>query len=458
MIFSLDVRRARKGDCLLLHFGSKAEPGLIMIDGGPKSVYAPHLKPRLVQIRNARGLKAEQPLPVDVLMVSHVDDDHIQGILDFTKEEKDKVASHKPRFLNVFSLWHNSFDEIIGSEPAELTAKVAGTFKTEASTGSVELSDDKVADVEDIFLDDGAGGDGEDDQANAEIVGSTLKVLASISQGFRLRTDAEGLGYGRNAEFGGKLIFAAAGAKATQVAGSLKATVVGPMHDELEALHEKHQEWLEELKKKGQSPEEALAAYVDKSVPNLSSIVVLMELGGNTMLLTGDARGDKILEGLQLVGRLGKGDDSTIKVDILKVPHHGSSNNLDNDFFERIIAGHYVFSGNGEHGNPERESLEMLLKARGAADYQIHLTYALDEIDEEREKDWNKERNKETARKKKSGKGKVRPKWSPEDNGLVALFDANPAFKAKLRIVAEDKAHVIDLADRLGDSWPALAN
>ena len=28
MIFSLDVRRARKGDCLLLHFGTKAKPGL----------------------------------------------------------------------------------------------------------------------------------------------------------------------------------------------------------------------------------------------------------------------------------------------------------------------------------------------------------------------------------------------------------------------------------------------
>ena len=36
MIFSLDVRRARKGDCLLLHFGTKDEPGLVMIDGGPK--------------------------------------------------------------------------------------------------------------------------------------------------------------------------------------------------------------------------------------------------------------------------------------------------------------------------------------------------------------------------------------------------------------------------------------
>ena len=45
----------------------------------------------------------------------------------------------------------------------------------------------------------------------------------------------------------------------------------------------------------------------------------------------------------------------TMHVDLLKVPHHGSANNLDDDFFERITADHYVFSGDGEHGNPERE-------------------------------------------------------------------------------------------------------
>jgi len=56
------------------------------------------------------------------------------------------------------------------------------------------------------------------------------------------------------------------------------------------------------------TPEEALAAYVDKSVPNLSSLVVLAKAGGKTMLLTGDARGDKILEGLELVGALKKGE------------------------------------------------------------------------------------------------------------------------------------------------------
>jgi len=456
VIFSLDVRRARKGDCLLLHFGTKKQPGLIMIDGGPKSVYAPHLKPRLTKIREARGIKNNDPLPVDVLMVSHVDDDHIQGILDFTREEIANVQAHRPRLLNVFSLWHNSFDDIIGSQPKEITANVNATFKAEASTGAVDLSDEKIGSVEEIFLDRNPGGN---EDADAEVVGSSLKVLASIAQGFRLRADAERLGYTRNAEFGGKLIVTAEDMAPTIVSESLDVTVIGPMLEEIQALHKDHQKWLEDLKKKGKTSEEALAAYVDKSVPNLSSIVVLIEVDKKRMLLTGDARGDKVLKGLQLTGKLGKGKKTKIKVNLLKVPHHGSSNNLDNDFFERVIAEHYVFSGDGEHGNPERETMEMLLRARKDEDYQIHLTYDLKDIDEKREEDWNKERNKQIARKKKnSGKGNVRDQWSAKDHGLVAFFNANPGFKKKLRIVDKAKPHIIDLGDPLTAAWPKLAD
>ena len=43
MYFSLDVLRARKGDCLMLHFGTNDDPHLILIDGGPSNVYKPHL-------------------------------------------------------------------------------------------------------------------------------------------------------------------------------------------------------------------------------------------------------------------------------------------------------------------------------------------------------------------------------------------------------------------------------
>lgn len=35
MLFSLDVLRARKGDCLMLHYGPEDDPRLILIDGGP---------------------------------------------------------------------------------------------------------------------------------------------------------------------------------------------------------------------------------------------------------------------------------------------------------------------------------------------------------------------------------------------------------------------------------------
>ena len=43
MHFSLDVLRARKGDCLMLHLRNGGGAGLILIDGGPANVYRPHL-------------------------------------------------------------------------------------------------------------------------------------------------------------------------------------------------------------------------------------------------------------------------------------------------------------------------------------------------------------------------------------------------------------------------------
>ena len=55
MFFTLDVRRARKGDCLVLHYGSADDPGLALIDGGPANVYKPFLKPRLDEIRKMRA-------------------------------------------------------------------------------------------------------------------------------------------------------------------------------------------------------------------------------------------------------------------------------------------------------------------------------------------------------------------------------------------------------------------
>jgi hypothetical protein len=424
MLFSLEVLRARKGDCLLLHYGDENNPRLIMIDGGPSSVYAPHLKPRIQAIRKARGLGKNDSLEVDLLMVSHVDDDHIKGILDMTKELITTQTSKKSLPVQVLGLWHNTFEDIINSTPDELTAAFSSNFGA-ASLGA-ELPADATLDSEE----------------EEEVIVWNLKALASIKQGAQLRNDADKLGYSINPEFNGKLIFAAEGAQPVEVGEGLTFTVAGPMLPELKKLHKKHQAWLIELKNEGKSPADVLSAYVDKSVPNLSSIVVLAELGGKRILLTGDARGDKILKGLELVGLLEPGGG--MHVHILKGPHHGSSNNVDKDFFERIKADHYVFSGDGEHGNPERETLEMLLEARGAEDYAVHLTYPVEEIDVERKKDWEKEQAKEKSKHKP-----MREDWSAKKHSLAALFEERPDFAAKVSIVQKDTPHLINLLDEV---------
>jgi hypothetical protein len=439
MHFSLDVLRARKGDCLMLHFGTDDDPHLILIDGGPSKVYKPHLEPRIEQLHASRELEPNAPLPVDVLLVSHVDDDHIRGILELTA---DQLGANPDFRLKVTSLWHNSFDDLLTTTPEELLSGF-GLASFEAGTS-------RKPDFDGIEPDE----DTDEEEAH-----QTVDVLASISQGRQLRDDREVLQrrsparrqWKLNHKFDGELILATDTSQSVTLDGGLSITVAGPMQPELKALQEAHDKWLREQKEgKKKSPEAMLAAFVDKSVPNLSSIVVLAEMGGKSMLLTGDARGDKILEGLELARLLEPG--GTRKIDLLKVPHHGSSNNMETEFFKRLPAEPYVFSGDGEHGNPERETLEMLLEARGAgANYKIHLTYPVDEIDIERQADWEKEQAKEKARKKKNPKTKkaIRENWSPEKYSLAAFFKDNPEMAEKLSIVEDGKPHLIDLLEPL---------
>lgn len=411
MIFSLDVRRAEKGDCLILHYGSANEPGLILIDGGPANVYKPHLRPRLDEIKAARGLSNDASLPVDLLMVSHIDDDHIHGILELTKELAE-AQGKRPLLVKVRSFWHNTFEKIIGNDPDELTGAVTAQF------GAASLA-------------------GEIDTEGLEPIAA--RVLASVGQGVRLQADARKLGL-KNRQFDEGLVAAQEGS--VDMGKGLTFTVAGPLAPELDALQKSYEEFLkkqEEEKKK----KEVLASFTDDSVPNLSSIVVVAEVGGKRILLTGDARGDKVLKGLEQVGLLEEGDDNTMHVDILKLPHHGSERNVEEIFFRRVTADHYVASANGEHGNPDRAMLQMILDVRGEDDdYTIHLTYPLEELDVEREKDWNKQQ----ARKKPAN----RQEWSHEEHSLTAFFDEHKKMAQKLSIVDKTKPHVIDLLDELG--------
>ncbi len=357
MIFQLEALRAEAGDCLLLHYGDADEPRVIVIDGGPTKAVYKRLKTRLDELRDAAGLtERDRPLPIELLMVSHIDDDHIDGILHLTRQ---LIAEGGEPSYDVKSLWHNSFDDVIGNRAEDLQT---------SAHGGVEAAS--------------AGGDFFDQDL---VQHDTALVLAGVNQGRTLRDNAAKLGLKP------PLLVATADEKPRNFGDGLKLRLVGPQQAQVEALHKKWESYLKDLERKGKLDQAEAASFTDKSAANLASIVVIAEAGGKTMLLTGDARADYLMESLAAQGQLD--DGGQLHVDLFKVPHHGSNRNVSRSTFRDITADHYVFSGDGHHGNPDWDTFEMIFGGRedaGLLDTPcvFHLTYRAEDYRPYKSKDY----------------------------------------------------------------------
>jgi hypothetical protein len=110
-----------------------------------------------------------------------------------------------------------------------------------------------------------------------------------------------------------------------------------------------------------------------KSKVNLASLVLMFEYQGKRFLFTSDAYDFQVLEGLHEAGYLDR--DGKVNVDVLEIPHQGSNFHVSEEFFKRVIATHYIITGDGKLGNPEEETLQMLTDARQSADYTLQFAY-----------------------------------------------------------------------------------
>ena len=338
-----EALRAKYGDALLLHWGTAAQPRLAVVDGGPPGVFADALKPRLAELRAERGLADDEPLAIDLVMVSHLDEDHVAGLLQMMQKVKELEEAQEPVPWRVRRFWHNAFDDLLGND--EVGVGVAGSAVSVAALG-------------DLLLGEGS------------------KLVASVPQGRNLAKLLKALDLDGNPPFGGLVRLR----KEPVELDGLKLTVVAPLDSELKALQKTWDQKIKPLLKKERTPagQAEIAAFVDDSVFNLSSLVVLVEKGAKRILLTGDARGDHTLAGLEQAGRLD--GDGKLRLDVLKVPHHGSDRNVEVDYFRRLRAKHYVISADGKFDNPDIDTLEMIAAARPDDAFTLHLTYPTDEF------------------------------------------------------------------------------
>jgi hypothetical protein len=349
MILSLEVLQANEGDCLILHYGTPEHPQIIVIDGGPSGIYKNHLKPRLLQIKDS--LTVDDPLPISMVMVSHADDDHINGIVMLTNDLVQQQTDHKDLSFKIDKFWFNSFDDIIGN----IEIPVISTISPNVTAASNELSNNSILNKADNHL---------------------AAVIASTGQGRNIRDNAETLALAINSPFtalanGSKLIRADLGNSKISLNENFSINVVHPNQQRLIELQKK---WDDDLKKAREQGDNSiiLASLVstDKSPFNLSSIVCLLEQNGKKILITGDGRSDDIFNGLKENNLLDSNDK--LHVDILKMPHHGSKANMTEEFLQKITADHYVISADGKHDNPDQEVLDMFEK--NVKSGTLHLT------------------------------------------------------------------------------------
>jgi hypothetical protein len=334
-----EALQAKHGDCLILRYTGDGAERVWLIDGGPPGVYLASLKPRLDALRG----DADR-LRIDLAMVSHIDDDHIAGMLQLTRKLREIKDDNGIPFLDIHRFWFNSFSALVGTlpEPAQKLATLAAS------------------DEAGLF---------------AELPGirhETAAVLSSVAQGEKLTAEIISLGLPLNERRGKPLT-----APDTVMVNGAKITVLGPLKSRLDDLQH---EWAKQAKTAVRPADFAglFREDLDTSVPNLSSLVALVEIDGKRILLTGDARGDDIVKGWQAAFG---GRNGPVPIDILKLPHHGSDRDLTEDFVRLFPARHYVISADGRNGNPDPPALRALVETLGDRQYTIHVTGPMFQFD-----------------------------------------------------------------------------
>lgn len=331
-MLNLHAIQAEFGDSFILEYGKKTSPRYILIDGGPKGVYDNYLKSEIEKIVRTRNL--------DLVILSHVDDDHVVGLVDLFADIDDQIVNHDPKAITVGGLWHNSFRDTIDTDGG-----IESQIKTMLANSSL-----------------------------ASTMSTTNNIVLGVEGGRKLTILAKKLGIKINDEFGGKNIIA------DDIAGpitfnGLKVTIVGPTNSNLVNLKKKWAEWIKKNPKKI-AKDPLVAAKADGSVPNLSSIMVLVEFDGKTILLTGDGRGDHLLQGLDRAGLLD--NSGKIHVDVLKVQHHGSNRNSNEKFFDKVTASQYVISAMDykNQNNPDLSTLQWIAESakKRSKKITIHVT------------------------------------------------------------------------------------
>lgn len=294
---------AVNGDFIIVSSGSGEETNYVVIDGGTPGNYKKNFGPRLNVIKDSNRV-------VDLLITTHIDDDHIGGVVNLFSDVKADKSFIKKVWFNSGEMLAAYFD----SAPAPTRA--------------------------------------------VPLLKSDLTSL-SVPQGVTLEKELKKLNIWNHPV----LI-----AGHEESIGNLSLTLLSPNHDTLLLLNNKWQ--VEKSAKLTMSnvhddfdkTVKDLAEYdyvEDGSIPNGSSIALLVKDKSHSALLLADAYPSVVVAVLKTMGF---SNIQKIAVDFVKVSHHASKGNTSKELLEMIECKKFMISTDGsKHGLPDKLAIARII-------------------------------------------------------------------------------------------------
>ena len=117
-MLKLEMLSAGHGDCLWIEYGDPAKPQRILIDGGATGTYKRALRPKLLALPEAQR-------HFELLIITHIDADHIKGVLELL-QDADIGFQAKDIWFNGYRHLPDEAPDTIGAVQGEKLTDAAG--------------------------------------------------------------------------------------------------------------------------------------------------------------------------------------------------------------------------------------------------------------------------------------------------------------------------------------------
>lgn len=304
MSTELFIIKAYHGDSFLIKsFDFQGRPFNILIDGGPANTFNFSLRNALVGIET-----------IDLLVLTHIDSDHIGGLINFISNSRFQEIDTKKMWINCVNLLR-------------------------VNNGSTSISYNEGVIFEQWLIDRGVPRHKFDERITTslrlqcqngiyfELLSPTTSILDKVTSNWPELSE----------DYRKKIL-------EIPIANNVTSQLTkGTLID------------LADIPFKPKSS-------IDRDLFNSMSIAFVLRTPNLSFLMLADSRPEIIEESLRSLGY--NDTDNRLKVDYVKVSHHGSKNNTSNEILDMIDSNNFIISTNGGVGrskHPDRETLARIL-------------------------------------------------------------------------------------------------